>query len=270
MPNPRIPPHDEQAEAAILGAILIDRDAITDIVDYLRPNFFYKEAHQEIYSAMLTLFEKHEPIDYVTVTAQLKSMGKFKDIGGASYLTQLTNTVSTAANIETYGKIVTEHFVRRSLIDSAAKITESAFEQREEGKIILDRAESAILSISQSRATHDFIPVKDALAESFDRLDDLHKRGTNLRGVPSGFTDLDNKLAGMQDSNLLILAARPGQGKTAFVLNAAQYISVVLKQTVGIFSLEMSKEELVDRLLVSQADVDAWKLKTGRLSDDDF
>lgn len=270
MANPRIPPHDDQAESSILGAILIDHEAISEIVDYLRPDFFYKDAHQQIYSAMLTLFEKHEPIDFVTVSAQLKTMGKYKDVGGTSYLTQLTNAVPTAANIDTYGKIITEHYVRRRLIDSSSKITESAFEEREEGKVILDRAESEILSISQSRATHDFIAVKDALAESFDRLDELHKRGTNLRGVPTGFSDLDNKLAGMQDSNLLILAARPGQGKTAFVLNIAQYISVNLKQTVGIFSLEMSKEELVDRLLVSQADVDAWKLKTGRLADDDF
>jgi len=270
MQNPRIPPHDEQAEASILGAILIDKDAITDIVDFLRPEFFYKSAHQEIYSAMLTLFEGHEPIDIVTVTAQLKSMGKYKDIGGTTYLTELTNIVPTAANIDTYGRIVTEHFVRRRLIDSSAKITQSAFEEKEEVKVILDRAETEILTISQQRSSQDFIAVKDALAESFDRLDELHKRGTNLRGVPTGFSDLDNKLAGMQDSNLLILAARPGQGKTAFVLNIAQHISTQLKQTVGIFSLEMSKEELVDRLLVSQADVDAWKLKTGRLGDDDF
>ncbi len=270
MSEPRIPPHDEQAEASVLGAILIDKDALSDVVDFLHPEFFYKDSHSNIFSSMLALFEKHEPIDIVTVTAELKRMGKYKDVGGSSYLTELTNIVPTSANIEVYGKIVADHFVKRSLIDISARISQDAFSEKRDVKDILDKAESEILSISERRSHRDFIPVKDALAESFDRLDELHKKGTHLRGVSTGFADIDHKLAGMQDSNLLILAARPGQGKTAMVLNIAQYVSVVLKQTVGIFSLEMSKEELVDRLLVSQADVDAWRLKTGRLSDDDF
>ncbi len=197
-------------------------------------------------------------------------MGKYKDVGGSSYLTELTNMVPTSANIEIYGKIVGDHFVKRSLIDISTTLATEAFSEKKDVKDILDKAESEILAISEKRTHRDFMPIKDALAESFDRLDELHKKGSSLRGVPTGFADLDHKLAGMQDSNLLILAARPGQGKTAMVLNIAQYISVVQKQTVGIFSLEMSKEELVDRLLVSQADVDAWRLKTGKLSDDDF
>lgn len=270
MPEPRIPPHDEAVEASVLGAILIDRDAIADVVDFLRPDYFYKEAHSFIFSAMLSLFEGHEPVDIVTVTNQLKKMGKYKDIGGSAYLTELTNTVPTSANIESYGKIVTDHFVKRRLIDGAARIAQAAFNQAEDAKFILDNAEAEILSIAEYRLRRDFIPIKDALADSFDRLDELHKRGSSLRGVATGFADLDNKLAGMQDSNLLILAARPGQGKTALALNIAQYISVHLKQTVGFFSLEMSKEELVDRLLVSQADVEAWRLKTGKLTDNDF
>ncbi len=270
MPEARIPPHDEQAEASVLGAILIDKDAISDVVDFLYPEFFYKDSHASIYSAMHALFEQHEPIDIVTVTAQLKKMGKYRDVGGAAFLTELTNIVPTSANIEVYSKIVTDNYIKRRLIESSAKISESAFDEQTEVKYILDRAEEEVLSIAMRRSRQDFIPVKDALASSFDRLDELHKRGSQLRGLPTGFADLDNKLAGMQDSNLLILAARPGQGKTAFVLNCAQYIGTHEKLPVGIFSLEMSKEELVDRLLVAQADVDAWRLKTGRLTDEDF
>ena len=270
MSQARIPPHDEQAEASVLGAILIDKDAISDVIDFLRPEYFYTDAHSCLFSAMMALFEAHEPVDIVTVTAQLKKMGKFKEVGGTSYLTELTNIVPTSAHIEMYAKIVLNHFVKRKLIDASAHITEAAFNEKEEAKFILDKAESEILSIAQHRSHKDFISIKDVLAESFDRLDELHKRGSSLRGVATGFPDLDNKLAGMQDSNLLILAARPGQGKTAFALNIAQHVAVHLKQTVGFFSLEMSKEELVDRLLVSQADVDAWRLKTGKLTDDDF
>jgi len=270
MAESRVPPHDEQAEASILGAILIDKDAIADVIDFLRPEYFYKDAHADIFAAMMLLFENHEPVDIVTVTAALKKMGKYKNVGGASYLSELTNMVPTAANIEVYGRIVSDLYIKRRMIEVAGSVAQAAFDEKEDVKHLLDKAESEILAIAQRRAHKDFIAVKDALAESFDRLDELHKRGSTLRGVPTGFTDLDNKLAGMQDSNLLILAARPGQGKTALVLNIAQYVSVVGKQAVGIFSLEMSKEELVDRLLVSQADIDAWRLKTGRLSDNDF
>ncbi|OGG26998.1 replicative DNA helicase [Candidatus Gottesmanbacteria bacterium RIFCSPLOWO2_01_FULL_39_12b] len=270
MAEARIPPHDEQAEASVLGSILIDKDALADVIEYLRPEYFYKEVHNYIFAAMMTLFEKHEPLDIVTVTAQLKKTGKYKDVGGASYLTELTNIVPTAANISVYANIVSDHYLKRRLIEAATKIAEAAYDEKEETKYLLDRAETEVLSIAERRLRQDFIPIKDALAESFDRLDELHKKGSQLRGVSTGFYDLDNKLAGMQDSNLLILAARPGQGKTAFVLNIAQHIAVSQKLSVGIFSLEMSKEELVDRLLVSQADVDAWRLKTGRLDDEDF
>lgn len=270
MAEPRIPPHDEQAEASVLGAILIDKDSIAEVIDFLRPDYFYKENHAIIFEAMMALFEKHDPIDVVTVTAELKKMGKYKDVGGASYLSELTNIVPTAANIEFYGQIVSDHYVKRRLIDTSAKISAMSFDGAEETKKLLDLAESEIMAIAQKRSRRDFINIKDALTESFDRLDELHKRGSNLRGIPTGFYDLDSKLAGMQESNLLILAARPGQGKTALMLNIAQNLAVHEKIGVGIFSLEMSKEELVDRLLVSQADVDAWRLKTGKLTDDDF
>ncbi|MCL4382349.1 hypothetical protein M1545_01020 [Patescibacteria group bacterium] len=246
MADIKVPPHDEQAELSILGALLIDKDAVVDVVEFLRPEHFYKDANSLIYTAILSLFETHEPIDIVTVTAELKKHGHFEKIGGTSYLTELLNVVPTSAHAENYGRIVQDHYTRRSLISTAAQITQEAFNQEGEVRKILDQAEAGIFSIAQFHAKRDFMPVKDALAESFDRLDELHKKAGGMRGVPTGFNDLDNRLAGMQPSNLLILAARPGQGKTAFVLNIAQHITVDLKIPIGIFSLEMSKEELVD------------------------
>ncbi len=268
--NPKVPPHDEVAEQSVLGAILIDKDAMVDVAEFLRPDHFYTDRHCLIFAAMLALYESHEPIDVVTVTAQLKKDGCLKEAGGASYVSELLNVVPTSAHAERYGRIVQEHFTKRQLVAAAAKITELAFKEEGSAQQIVDSAEQEIFAISQTAMRRDFIPIKDALAASFDRLDELHKRAGGLRGVPTGFIDLDNKLAGMQDANLIILAARPGTGKTAMVLNIAQHVAVKEKIPVGIFSLEMSKEELVDRLLVSQADIDAWRLKTGKLSDDDF
>jgi len=268
--DPKIPPHDDVAEQSVLGAVLLDKDALIDVAEFLRPSFFYKEAHAVIFSAMLTLFEKHEPVDVVTLTAEIKKLGKLTQVGGATYLSELLNVVPTAAHAEKYGRMIQDNYTKRQLITSAAKITEQAFKDEGEARSILDTAEQEIFAISQLHTRRDFVAIKEALAASFDRLDELHKKAGGLRGVPTGFADLDHKLAGMQESNLLILAARPGTGKTAFILNLSQHISASEKMPVGIFSLEMSKEELVDRLLVAQADIDAWRLKTGKLSDDDF
>lgn len=270
MVAPRIPPHDDTLEQSVLGAILIDKDALIDVAEFLRPEHFYKDAHGLIYEAMLALFEAHEPIDVVTLGAQLKKGGVLDQIGGTSYINQLVEVVPTSAHAQHYARLIQEYFTKRRLVTVAAGITELAFKEEGEAKTILDTAEREIFAISQSSLRRDFIPIKDALTASFDRLDELHKQSGGLRGVPTGFNDVDFKLSGMQDSNLVILAARPGTGKTAMILNIAQYVSVQKKMPVGIFSLEMSKEELVDRLLVSQADIDAWKLKTGRLNDEDF
>jgi replicative DNA helicase len=270
MVNPKVPPHDEVAEQSVLGAILIDKDAMIDVSEFLRPHHFYKNSHSTIYDAMLVLYEQHEPIDIVTLTAQLKKSGTLKDAGGSAYLSELLGVVPTSAHAEQYGRIILEHATKRSLVEAAARVTELAFSDEGSAQSIVDRAEQEIFSIAQQTTRRDFIVIKDALAASFDRLDELHKRAGGMRGVPTGFTDLDTKLAGMQDANLIILAARPGTGKTAMILNIAQHVSVREKIPVGIFSLEMSKEELVDRLLVSQADIDAWRLKTGKLTDDDF
>lgn len=266
----KVPPHDESAEQSVLGAILIDKDALIDVAEFLRPEFFYKDAHAKIFSAMLSLYESHEPIDAVSVAAQLKKDGGIKSTGGASYLSDLLNAVPTSAHAERYGKIIQELYTKRQLIELGGRITEMAFKEEGGAREIVDHAEQEIFAVSQEATNRDFIPIKDALASSFDRLDELHKRAGGMRGIPTGFNDVDFRLAGLQDSNLIILAARPGTGKTAMILNIAQHVAVKEKIPVGIFSLEMSKEELVDRLLVSQADIDAWKLKTGKLSDDDF
>ena len=187
-----------------------------------------------------------------------------------AYLSELVNVVPTAANIEHYAELVKEASIKRNLISVGTQIAEESFKEGNEVGELLDKAESSIFAISQGRNLKGFIPIKDSLAESFDRIDELHKKGIGYRGVRSGFTDLDNLLSGMQPSNLLILAARPGQGKTAMVVNITQNIAVEQKLPVGMFSLEMSQEELVDRLLVGQADVDAWRLKTGKLSEAGF
>lgn len=270
MADLKVPPHNEDAEVSVLGAILLDKDAIIEVAEFLRPEHFYNPVHEKIYRSILSLYEKREPIDLVTLTAELKKRKHFTEIGGASYLTELTISVPMIAHAEQYGRIIEDAYTKRELIAAASKVIEDSFFDTGEVKDLLDRAESSIFTLSQRHSRQNFIPIKEALAESFDRLDELHKTAGGLRGVATGFLDLDNKLAGMQASNLLILAARPGLGKTAMVLNIAQYVSVHDKVPVGIFSLEMSKEELVDRLLVSQADVDAWRLKTGRLNDEDF
>lgn len=266
----RIPPHSEEAEICVLGALLIDKDAVVSVAEFLRPEHFYKEANSSIYKAILELYEERKPIDLVTLKDKLKKQKALTQAGGSSYLTSLVNAVPTAANVEQYARIVEDNYTKRELIAAAGRISEGAFDDGKEATEVLDQAEKAMFSLSQKHLKQIFLPVKEALRESFDRLDELHKRAGGLRGVPTGFKDLDDTLAGMQASNLLILAARPGMGKTALALNIAQYVAVNEKMPVGFFSLEMSKEELVDRLLVNQADIDAWRLKTGRLEEEDF
>jgi replicative DNA helicase len=266
----RIPPHDEDAEAAVLGAILIDREAMANASEYVKPEYFYSDANAGIFTAMLELYEQRKPIDILTLTSTLKTKKLYQKIGGSAYLSSLANAVPTAANIVHYAGIVKEKYVRRVLIRLSGETTELAFEEDINADEILDKVEQSVFRVSQDHVKQGFIHVKETLAESFDRLDELHKKDGGMRGVETGFVDLDKLLSGLQDSNLVILAARPGTGKTAFVINAAQYVTVTNKIPIGIFSLEMSKEELVDRLLISQADIDAWKLKTGRLGEDDF
>lgn len=266
----RIPPHSIDAEESVLGALLLDKDAVIAVAEFLHPADFYDERHQEIYISALELYEERVPVDVLTVSEKLKKRKVLKKVGGASYLADLANKVPTAAHVEHYGRIVKDAATKRSLMQAASALLDLSLDEGLAANELLDRAESKVFSITQKHLTRAFIPVKDALAESFDRLDELHKRGEGLRGVSTGFDDLDNVLAGLQRSNLIILAARPGMGKTSLALNIAQNISVGHNLPVGFFSLEMSREELVDRLLVAQADIDAWRLKTGKLSDRDF
>jgi replicative DNA helicase len=263
-------PRDEQAERSVLGSILVDKEAIIKVAEFLRPNHFYNEDHGRIYEVMLDLYQEREPIDLVTLTRKLKKKRWLTKVGGASYVSELIETVPTAANVEHYGQIVRDLAVKRRLITLGGELAEMGFDESKEAGAVLDEVEQKVFAISQQHLKKVFISIKDALAESFDRLDELYKSGSGLRGVPTGFKDLDNVLAGMQPSNLLILAARPGVGKTALALNIARNVTVKSKRGVGMFSLEMSQEELVDRLLVSQADIDAWKYKTGKLSNEDF
>ncbi len=267
----KLPPQNIDAEQSLLGALMIDKDAIINIAEMLDPSHFYRsEQHGQIYNSILELFEKREPIDLITISERLKAKGMLDKVGGSAYLTELINMVPTAAHIESYARIIKEHALRRALISSSTRFIEEAYDESVGVYDVIEDCEQSIFSISQQHIKRDFIQLKDAIAESFDRLDELQKNSNKLRGVPTGFRDLDHKLAGLQDSNLIIFAARPGQGKTSFVLNVAQHVAVNEGLPVGFFSLEMSQEELVDRLLVAQADIDSWKLKTGRLDEKDF
>lgn len=269
MAKNKVPPSNTEAEQSVLGAILIDKDAVNIASEILQPTDFYNAQHGIIFDAMLALYELRQPIDLVTLTAELKKKKEGENIS-SSFLTELVNTVPTAANVEHYARLIKDAATKRGLIHLSSEITELCFDEERELREVIETAESGVFSISQGNVTRGFMPVKLALAESFDRIDELHKSGAGLRGVRTGFTDLDTMLSGMQASNLLILAARPGTGKTAMAMNIAMHVSVKDKKPIGIFSLEMSKEELVDRLLVGQADVDAWRLKTGKLTESDF
>ena len=266
----RVPPHSENAEVSVLGALLLDKDAVIAVAEFLKPEDFYDDRHKEIFECAVQLYEERVPVDVLTVSERLKKRKSLKIIGGTGYLTDLVNRVPTAAHVEHYGKIVKDAAIKRLLLASATRLVDLSLDEGTAADELMDKAESEIFSLSQRHLSKSFILVKDALAESFDRLDELHKQGEGLRGVPTGFKDLDDSLAGMQKSNLLILASRPGLGKTSLSLGIAQNLAVKHKRPVGFFSLEMSREELVDRLLVVQADIDAWKLKTGKLGEDDF
>jgi len=266
----RVPPHSQEAEESVLGAMLIDKDAVIAVAEFLLPEDFYDERLRDIYQACIDLYEARTPIDVLTVTDRLKKRKNLKNVGSSSFLADLANKVPTAAHVEHYGRIVKDTATKRSLMSAATRLVEVSMDESLAAGEALDKAESEIFSLSQKSLSKAFISVRDTLAESFDRLDELHKSGAGIRGVPTGFPDLDNALAGLQQSNLIILAARPGVGKTSLAMNIAQYVAVELKRPVGFFSLEMSREELVDRLLVAQADIDAWKLKTGKLSEEDF
>lgn len=265
-----IPPQNLDAEASLLGAILIDSDAIVKIADQITTEDFYDQKHRDIYEAIRQLYEKHSPIDVLTLTDQLRGTGHLDSAGGAAYLTQLTNYVPTAAHVEQYASIVAQKALRRRLIKASQEIVNLGYDESKSLQELIESSESTLFDVSQKHVKQDIVSLETILSESFDRLDELHKDKGRIRGVPTGFRDMDNILAGLQRSDLFILAARPSMGKTALALNLAHNVGVQAGEPVLLFSLEMSKEQLVDRMLAMESGVDAWALRTGNLSDQDF
>jgi len=266
----KAPPQNPQAEASLIGSLLIDKDAIIKIADIVHTDDFYVDKNGLIFSAIIKLFEKREPLDVITLSEELEKQGNLKEVGGASYLTDLVNGVPSASHVVQYAQIVAQKATLRRLIEASSLINSMAYDEEEQLDSLLDNAEKTLFDVSQKHLRQNFVSIKDVLAESFDRLDSLHKDKDSIRGVPTGFTGIDNVLAGLQKSDLIILAARPSMGKTSLALNIAQNVATKQGVPVGIFSLEMSKEQLIDRLLASEAGIDSWKLRTGNLEDKDF
>lgn len=270
----KIPPQNNEAEQSLLGSLLIDKDAFFKIADIITADDFYKDSHRLIFECMLDLFNKREPIDLLTLTNLLEEKKQLETTGGRSYLAQLSNVVPTSSHIGNYATIVQKKATLRRLLTAANEITALGYDEKEDLSKVLDLAEQKIFSVSQKHLKQSFIPVKNVLTGTFDRIDELHKTSGKLRGIPTGFQDLDNLTAGLQKSDLIIIAARPSVGKTSLALDLARQIVTESKITVGYFSLEMSKEQLVDRMLCAQSGIDLFKIRTGKLSDsegsDDF
>jgi replicative DNA helicase len=263
-------PQNSEAESSLLGALLIDSDAIVKIADAITPADFFEKRHERIYEAMSALYEGHDAIDVLTLSNRLKNNGYLEMIGGPAYLTELTNFVPTASHVEQYAEIVAQKAMRRRLISASREITELGYDESKELKALIEEAETTLFEVSQQQVKQGIVSIEEILAESFERLDDLHKDKNKIRGIPTGFKDVDNMLGGFQRSDLIILAARPAMGKSALALNFAHNVAVGANEPVLVFSLEMSKEQLVDRLLSMESGVDAWALRTGNLTDADF
>ncbi len=265
----KIPPHSLEAEESLLGCLLIDKDAIIKIVDMILPQDFYRQTNQKIYEAIQELYNGQEPIDIITLANKLEDKKQLVDIGGRTYLAKLANTVATAGNVSQYASIIQKKATLRRLQQAASEITNASFEEDRDMDEILDETEKRIFGVSRKYLKNAFLPIDSLLTEAFERIDELHKHSGKLRGLSTGFNDLDNLLAGLQKSDLIILAARPSVGKTSLALDIARQAAIRNKAGVGIFSLEMGKEQLVDRMICAQANVNLWKMRTGNLSDKD-
>lgn len=266
----KVPPHDLEAEQAVIGSMLTDRDAVISAIEVLKQDDFYREDNRAIYEAILNLYNRAEPIDIITVKSELETMGKFEQVGGLEYLAELPEKVPTTANAIKYIKIVEEKSVLRNLIRTANEIIELGYDPTEEVEDIMEGAEKKIFNIMQNKNQKSYTPIKDILVDSFTQLEELYNRKQHITGVPSGFTELDYKTAGFHGSELILIAARPAMGKSAFVLNIATNAAVKANIPVVIFSLEMSKEQMVNRILCSEAMVDSNKVRTGKLEEDDW
>jgi replicative DNA helicase len=262
----RVPPQNLEAERSVLGSMLLEKEALSTVIDILTEEDFYNDGHKKVFSAIINLFENNKAVDLVTATEELRRGGDLEEIGGAIYLTNLLNSVPTAANVEHYAEIVKEKAVLRSLINAATQIVTTGYEDKEETGTLLDRAQQLIFEISQKRVRRDFILLKDVVKSGMETIEKLQKFGKGyIRGIPTGFKEFDNLTSGFQPSDLVVIASRPSMGKTSICLNIAQHAGIEEKIPVAIFSLETSKEQLVQRMLCAEARVDAHKLRTGYL-----
>lgn len=266
----RIPPHSTDAEQSVLGAMILDKESINKAIEIVRAEDFYKEANAEIFEAMIELYNRNEPVDLVTLSEELKRRGTLEDIGGLTYLADLSSGVATTTNIEYYCNIVEEKSILRKLIKSSDEIMAKAYEDSEDVNIIMEKAEKNIFDITQGAEREGFHPIDEVLLESFAKIEEMAANEGELTGLATGFIDLDNNLSGLQASDLILLAARPSMGKTALGLNIAANAALESEASVGIFSLEMSKEQLVQRLISSTAHVDLQKIISGRLDEDEW
>lgn len=266
----RVPPHNIEAEQAVLGAIFLEPEAFSTAAERIGPSDFFRAGHQVIFEAMLELFEKGEPIDLVTVTTLLSDSNKLEIAGGVPYLTDLASSVPTAANIDYYSKIVEEKALLRRLIQTATEIVTESYNREDEVEELLDQAERNILAVSSRKNATSFKPIKDVLIEVYDNIEKLHHAKDDVTGIPTGFRDLDRITSGFQKSDLIIIAARPSMGKTAFALNIAQNVAINTDENVAIFSLEMGAEQLVQRMLCAEGNIDSQRLRTGKLEQEDW
>ena len=266
----RVPPQNIEAEQAVLGAMMIDKEAISKATEILRENDFYRQDHRAVYQVIVDLFSKNQAVDMVTVTESLKREGKLDDVGGIQFITYLANAVPTAANISYHAKIVEEKSLLRQLISVSTQIAGSGYEGSEDVNSLLDNAERMILAVSERKISRDFSPIKEVVMSAVDRIDELYNKKGGITGLATGFIDFDHLTSGLQPSDLILIAARPSMGKTALVLNMAQNVAIREKKAVAFFSLEMSKEQLVQRMLCSEASIDSSRLRIGELEDNDW
>ena len=266
----KVPPHDDEAEQAVIGSMMTDKDAVISAIEVLKPEDFYREDNKIIYNAIMNLYAKAEPIDLITLKDELTSLGKLEPIGGLEYLVSLPEKVPTTANVEKYIKIVEEKSILRSLIKTANELIEIGYRQNEEVEILMDSAEKKIFDLMQRKSQKGYSSIRDILVDTFTELEQLYNQKQHITGVASGFIDLDNKTAGFHNSDLVLIAARPAMGKTAFALNIATNAAIKANIPVVIFSLEMSKEQCANRILCSQAMVDSEKVAKGDVSDEDW
>lgn len=266
----KIPPQNLDAEMSLLGAVLIDEDVIADASESTTPKDFYDKRHATIFGAMMRLYEHHKPVDLLTLTDELKKKDELEAVGGSAYLTELTNYVPSSAHATSYAEIVAQKAVRRRLIKASVDISELGYNEDTTVQELLEKAEAELFSVSDASLKQDLVSIDTILTDSFDRMEELHRNKGALRGVRTGYRDLDNMTAGLQRSDLIILAARPAMGKTTLVTNLAYNVATIAKLPVLFFSLEMSKDQLVDRMLSDASGVDSWNIRTGNLTDDDF